>query len=120
MAGVNLNPADTFTVGVDAVWTASDAGTDVWDLAAPTAVNANQSWDFSNAHLYSALDMERLDLGVTARLKLAERFWVTGSARRADFDDDSNTIEYEGETAYLLPDSSGELEYYALALGWSF
>ena len=114
MAGIRFEPAERFDIGLGLSWTQADAAMDPFDIAdqaaAFNATHASTVYDFSQVHTYSDLDTTRLDASFDAKYEIRDDFWVTLLYRYADFSDD----------APYLYDTSGSLDLYALALGWTF
>ncbi len=112
MAGVKLSPSDRFDLSLDATWTSSDGGMDPFSLAAPeyVATHPNTSFDFSQTHTYSDLDVTRFEAQLTARYHFNKSLWVNGAVRYADYSDDE---------PYLY-DTSGSITFYSMAFGWRF
>jgi hypothetical protein len=112
MGGLKVHPAENFTLGIHLTQTSSDAGLDPFDLPADEYVARTPTmiYDFSMTHTYSDLDMSRLEAEIDAKWKLSDAFWLYGAWRFADFDDD----------APYMYDTTGSVDFYTLALGWSF
>lgn len=69
-----------------------------------------QSWDFSQAHLFSDLDVTRTDLTLSGRWQFGGPWWLDARARFAEYEDD----------APYLYDTSGQLDDLSLAVGRRF
>lgn len=113
IGGFSVKPNDRITVGFDLAWNSSDAGLDPFVFSVPAeylAANPNQSYDFSLSNTYSDLDVTRWEASLNARYQASDALFLTGSYRRADYQDD----------APYLYDTSGSLELYSLGLGWVF
>ena len=95
------------------MWSSADASLDPFELDAPAdflAANPNMSFDFSQSHLNSDLDVTRLELGVRLEVTLGERLALYGAYRYLEFDDD----------APYLADTSGSVDLVSAGLGWVF
>lgn len=95
------------------MWTTSEAGLDPFALAVPAdylARNVNQSFDFTRTHLYSDLDVSRVEAGLHASYRFTPRVWLAAGYRYLDYEDD----------APYLYDTTGSADLYRLALGWRF
>lgn len=112
MGGLNIRPNERLTLGLNVTWTQSEAELDPFDLPADDYVarTPTMTYDFSLSHTYSAIDVTRVDAEATARWKFNEKFWLYGAWRYADFSDDD---------PYMY-DTSGSVDFYTLAFGWSF
>ena len=113
VGGVSFQPAEGWELGLDAVLSEADASLDQFDFIVPAdylARNVNQSYDFTQTHTYSDLDVSRLELGLRFRYQTGERFAFYGGYRYLDFEDD----------APYLYDTSGTVDLYHLGVGWTF
>ncbi|MDX1584437.1 MAG: hypothetical protein R3338_12635 [Thermoanaerobaculia bacterium] len=110
MAGLRLLPAERWDIGLDVMWTASDASLDPLQLAAPDRTTPNQSWDFSEVHDYSNLDITWIEASLNAKYEIRKSFWLNGGVRYADWDDDE---------PYLY-DQTGSLTSFSFAIGKKF
>ena len=92
------------------MWTASEAGLDPLELAAPENVTPVQSWDFTQTHTYSDLDITWIEASLSTRYEIRDSLWVNGGIRYTDWNDDE---------PYLY-DQTGSLTSFSLALGKRF
>ena len=109
-AGLRFKPAERLSLGLSAGYTQSDAAIDQVDLSAPdfVATHPTTAFDFSESHLYSDLDVTRIDAEADAQYTISERAWLTLRYRWADLEDD----------APYLYDTSGSFDLYSLAFAW--
>ena len=96
-------------IGIDGVWNDADAALEAFEFVAPF-VNPNMSYDFTQTHLNSDLDVSRFELGVHGRFDVAEKFGIVAGYRYLDFEDD----------APYLYDTTGSASIYSLGVGWIF
>jgi len=109
---MRMTPVEALTLGLDLVYTLSKAGLDPLALAAPewSATHPAQSYDFSRTHTYSDQDLAQLEVGLDARYRINQAFWVDARYRHAKLDDDD---------PYIV-DIGGELNSVTLAVGHQF
>ena len=114
MAGIRFEPAKRFEMGLGLSLTQSEAAMEPFDIADQAADSVETHpptlYDFSQVHTYSDLDTTRLEGTVDARYSIRDDFWLTLLFRHIDYDDD----------APYMYDTSGTLQLYTMALGWSF
>lgn len=112
MAGLKFGSEDTMQLGVDLSWMQAEAGLAPFDLPADdyVAITPPMSYDFSNSHTYSDLDMTRLDADLWARFQFGSNLWLRLRYHYVDFSDD----------APYMYDTSGKYQYAAAAVGWIF
>ena len=110
---MQLQPTDRLSIGIDTVWSEADAGFEPFELMVPPGYlvgKPNQSYDFSRTATYSDLDVSRFEVGVGLRFDAREDLGWRAGYRWIDFDDD----------APYLSDTSGAVDFYSLAVVWSF
>jgi len=103
MAGFWTKPADTFELGLDLTYTLGEAGLEQLQISAPewAASHPNQSFDFSQTHTFSDLDLTRLDAEVWGKVHFSTKYWVRASYRYAEVEDDQPYItDYTGDTSW--------------------
>ncbi len=112
VGGFRITPSKKFNIGVSAAQTTSEQKMDPFDLSAPDYVETHppMSFDFSNSHLYSVIDVSRLDINADANIKFKSDFWWTFYYRYSDFED-NNT---------MFKDYNGTINVLGTYLGWSF
>jgi hypothetical protein len=112
MAGFWFQPADPFELGVDLVYTVGDASMDQIMISAPewAAKYPNQSWDFTQTHTFSDLDLTRIDAELWGKMHFATKYWLRASYRYAEVEDDQPYIT----------DSTGDASWYGLSVGREF
>lgn len=112
VAGFRLTPSKKFNIGLNIAQTKSDQKMDPFDLSAPDYVETHppMSYDFSQSHLYSMIDLDRIDLNADANFKFTNEFWMNVYFRRS---------EYEDNVA-LFEDLDGSISVLGAYLGWSF
>ncbi len=112
LMGVRFRPSKSFDLGINATQTKSTQSLDPFDLPAPdyVATHPSTSFDFSNAHLYSVIDVNRLDVTADANIKFNSDFWMNLYYRYSDYQDNYT----------MLDDLSGTAIYFGAYLGWAF
>lgn len=112
VGGFRLTPSKKFNLGLNIAQTKSDQKMDPFDLSAPDYVETHppMSYDFSQSHLFSMIDLDRIDLNVDANFKFTDDFWMNVYFRRS---------EYEDNVA-LFEDLDGSISILGAYLGWSF
>jgi len=112
MGGIRFEPGKRWDLGLHLGYTAADAALDQFDLSAPdySATHGSMSFDFSQSHTYSALNVNRFDGKFDVRYKIRDDFWVRFWYRYVDYTDDS---------PYMY-DTSGKVSWTTLAAGWNF
>ena len=111
LGGVEWQPSERLEIGVDGVWSLGEASLDQFVFVVPDsylAENPNQSYDFSQTHLNSDIDFDRVELGLRFTYDVSELLGLWGGYRFLDYEDD----------APYLADTSGEIEYYSFGLAW--
>ena len=97
----------------DASWNTADAALEPFRLPggeAFAAARPHQSYDFSQAHLWSDLDTEYLEAGFRGRWRLSPDVYLSATYRYVDFDD----------KAPYLGDDSGSVDFYGVGIVRSF
>ena len=113
LGGLTFEPTDDLDLSFELAWTQADAALSPFDFDVPAdflAANPNMTFDFTQTHLHSDLDVSRVDLGVSATYAASDRLSVYGGYRYLDFEDD----------APYLGDATGSADYFRLGLSWSF
>lgn len=112
MAGFWTMPAEVFELGLDLTYTVGDAGLEEIRISAPewAATHPNQSYDFSETHTFSDLDLTRLDAELWGKMHFATKYWVRASYRYAEVEDDQPYIS----------DYTGDASWYGLSIGREF
>jgi hypothetical protein len=112
VGGIHVAPSDRWDLGLHLNYTAADAGLDPFDLSAPdySATHPSMSFDFSQSHTYSNLDMSRLDGHFDLKYKFRDDFWLRFWYRIVDYVDD----------APYMYDTSGKVQWASFAAGWNF
>lgn len=112
VGGFRLTPSKKFNIGLNIAQTNSDQKMDPFDLSAPDYVETHppMSYDFSQSHLYSMIDLDRIDFNADANFKFTNDFWMNVYFRRS---------EYEDNVA-LFDDLDGSISVLGAYLGWSF
>lgn len=109
LGGFNFKPAPRWKFGAEIAWNDSSAGIAPYRFEVPQEfLNANQSYDFSLSHLYSDLDLSRIEAELNAQYSFAEDRWIGLEYRRVDVEDD----------APYITDLTGAIDWYALSVGW--
>jgi len=112
MAGFSYKPTEAFRLDLNATYTKSEAALDPFELRAPDyeATHPTMSFDFSQTHTNSDLDVTRVDALLGAKYRFTPDVWMYLSYRYADYADD----------APYLYDTSGTLQVVTGSLGWKF
>jgi len=112
LAGFKIDASKSFDLGLNVTWTVAEQGLDPFDLSAPdyVATHPPMSYDFSQSHTYSMIDVTRLDATAFVEYVFDKDMWLNVYYRYADFDDDMT----------MFDDQSGKLNLLGAYLGWSF
>ena len=112
VAGIRITPSKKFNLGVNVSQTDSEQALDPYDLPAPDYVETHptMSFDLTNSHLYSMIDVSRLDLNADANFKFSNAFWLNVYYRYSDFEDNVT----------LFGDMNGNISILGAYLGWAF
>ena len=98
-AGLRFKPAERLSLGISGGYTQSDASIRPFDLSAPdfVATHPATAYDFSQSHLYSDLDITRVDAEADLTYAVAEKSWLSLRYRYADLQDDAPYL-YDSRT----------------------
>ncbi len=112
VAGIRITPSKKFNLGINVSQTDSEQELDPFELPAPDYVETHpsMSFDFSQSHLYSMIDVGRLDVTADANFKFTNDFWLNFYYRYSDFEDNVTLFE----------DLNGSISILGAYLGWSF
>lgn len=112
VAGIRITPSKKYNLGLNVSQTDSEQRMAPFDLPAPdyVATHSAMSFDFSSSHLYSVIDVSRLDVSADANLKFSNDFWLNFYYRYSDFEDNVTLFE----------DLNGSISILGAYLGWSF
>ena len=112
LAGINIHPSERWTLGFNAGYTVSEGGLDPFELRADdyVAITPTMSYDFSNTHTYSNIDVSRLSFDGMFKFKFTDSLWMRLWYKYIDFTDDD---------PYLY-DTSGSVQWATISAGWSF
>ena len=112
MAGIKIKPTETFSLGLYISSTESEQALDEFALPADdyVATHPAMAYDFSQSHLWSVIDVSRLEGSANANFKFSNSMWMNLYYNYADFDDNMTMFE----------DTSGSISIYGAYLGWSF
>ncbi len=113
MGGLKFKVTEGIKLGLDLAYVDATAGMDQFrflraeEWAAP---KPNQDFDLSQVHTYSDFDTTRFESNLWAKFSVFRSAFIYADWRYVDFKDD----------APYLYDTSGEISWYSLSLGWSF
>jgi hypothetical protein len=112
LAGIVVKPSDSFDLGFDLTWTESTQSLDPFELRAPDyeATHPSMSFDFSQSHTYSAIDVTQIWGSAYANVGLTDDVWMNIYYRYGDYSDD----------VVLFQDDSGSVSILGAYVGWSF
>ena len=112
LAGLKINPKDSWVLGFDFGYTTSEGGLDQFDLPADdyVAITPPMSYDFSKSHTYSKIDVSRFNFDAMFKLKFTDSMWMRLWYKYIDFTDDD---------PYLY-DTTGTVSLATITAGWSF
>jgi hypothetical protein len=112
VGGIKLHPSKKATLGASLAWTDSNAALDPFDLPADdyVAITPPMSYDFSQSHTFSDLDISRIDADLLFKYKFSDGFWLRADYRITDYQDD----------APYLYDTSGSVQWVTAAAGFKF
>lgn len=112
VGGFQLKPNDTFKLGFSLAQTNSDQKMNPFDLSAPeyVATHPAMSYDFSMSHMWSMIDLDRIDLNIDANFKFNDDFWMNVYVKGSEFDDHFLMFE----------DLNGTVAFFGAYLGWNF
>jgi hypothetical protein len=112
LAGVKIHPGERWDLGFNLGYTASEGGLDPFDLPADdyVAITPPMSYDFSNSHNNSTIDVERFNLDAMFKYKFTDDIWMRLWYKLVDFDD---------KDPYLY-DTTGAVQWATVTAGWSF
>jgi len=113
MGGLKFKVTEVFKIGFDLAYVNATAGmsqfrfetAEAWAAAKP-----NQNYDMHLVNTYSDLDTTRLESDLWAKFTFFKSAFLYADWRYVDYTDD----------APYLYDTSGEISWYTLSLGWSF
>ena len=113
MGGLKFKVTESFKIGFDLAYVNGTAGmsqfrfqkAEAWAQPKPM-----QNFDMSLVNTYSDLDTTRLESDLWAKFGIGKSLFLYGDWRYVDYTDD----------APYLYDTSGEISWYTLSLGWSF
>ena len=112
LAGVKIHPGNSWDLGLNMTYTASEGGLDPFDLPADDYV-ANtppMSYDFSKSNTYSNIDIDRFNFDAMLKYKFDNEVWLRFWYQIADFNDND---------PYLY-DTTGMVQWATVTAGWSF
>jgi hypothetical protein len=103
---------EKFEIGVDLSLMDASASLAPFDLSADdyVAITPPMSYDFSNTHTYSDLDVSRIDAEAWAKIWINPKMWLRLRYHFVDYTDD----------APYLYDTSGTFQYASAAFGFFF
>ena len=112
MAGVKIHPSDRWDLGFNLAYTDAEGGLDPFDLPADeyVAITPSMSYDFSNSHTYSTIDVNRFNIDGMFKFRFTDKLWMRLWYQYVDFSDDD---------PYLY-DTSGTVQWATISAGWSF
>ncbi|MCU0305876.1 MAG: hypothetical protein MUC56_17625 [Thermoanaerobaculales bacterium] len=112
LAGLNIHPSDRWALGFNVGYTTAEGGLDPFELPADdyVAITPTMSFDFSDTHSYSNIDVSRLNADAMFKLKLTEHFWARLWYKIVDYTDDDP----------ILYDTTGTVQWTTITAGWSF
>ena len=105
--------SDTIKFGLDLSYVNATAGMDQFRFTRAegwAAPKPNQDFDMSQVHTHSDLDTTRFESDLWGKFTVFRSAFIYADWRYVDFADD----------APYLYDTSGEISWYTLSLGWSF
>jgi len=112
LAGVKIHASEKWGLGVNLGYTTAEGGINPFDLPADdyVAITPPMSYDFSNTHTYSTIDIDRLNLDAMFKYKFTDSIWT-----RLWY----SYIDYDDADPYLY-DTSGSVSLLTLTAGFSF
>lgn len=111
LAGILLQPSESFEIDLGFAWNSSDASLGQFDFVVDSALlNPNQSYDFTHTHENSDLEISRVEVSLGLQYDINDSVFLGGHYRWIDVTDDA---PYRG-------DLGGEINFYSLSLGWVF
>jgi hypothetical protein len=112
LAGIKIHPQDSWAVGFNLGYTESEAGLSPFELPADdyVAITPPMSYDFSNTHTYSNIDVRRFNFDAMFKFKFTEDVWMRLWYKITDFED---------LDPYLF-DTTGRVQWATISAGWSF
>ena len=112
VGGLKFHLSKKSELGLNLAYTRSEAGLDPFDLPADdyVAITPPTVYDFSKSHLYSQLDVTRIDGDLDFKYRFSESFWLRANYKYIDYSDD---------TPYLF-DTTGAVQWATVALGFYF
>jgi hypothetical protein len=112
LAGIKIHPGEKWDLGFDVGYTAAEGGLDPFDLPADdyVAITPPMSYDFSNSHTYSTIDIERINFDATLKYSVTDSLWFRLWYKLVDFDD---------KDPYLY-DTTGQVQWATITAGMSF
>jgi hypothetical protein len=111
MGGIKIHPG-SWNLGLSLGYTAATAGMDPFELRADdyVATHPSMSFDFSQSHTYSNIDVSRLDGNLHLKYTFNDGLWLRFWYRYVDYTDDD---------PYLY-DTSGTVQWATVSAGWKF
>jgi hypothetical protein len=112
LAGIKIHPGEKWDLGFDVGYTAAEGGLDPFDLPADdyVAITPPMSYDFSNTHTYSTIDIERINFDATLKYSVTDSLWFRLWYKLVDFDD---------KDPYIY-DTTGQVQWATITAGMSF
>ncbi len=110
--GFRVHLTEKAEIAMDLAYTNSKQGFVPFDMHAPSyeETHASMSFDFSQSHLYSKMDVNSFDVSAKLNYKLTDNSWLNFFYRLADYDD----------TVAFFQDSSGTYQVLGGFMGWNF
>jgi hypothetical protein len=111
LGGIKIHPGQ-WVLGLNLGYTTATGGMDPYELTADDyeAITPSMSFDFSQSHTYSDLDVSRLSGDINLKYKFTDALWMRFWYRYVDFTDDQ---------PYLF-DTSGTVQWATASVGWKF
>jgi len=112
LAGIKIHPGNSWDLGLNMTYTASEGGLDPFELSADdyVAVTPPMSYDFSKSNTYSNIDIDRFNFDAMLKYKFDNDIWLRFWYQIADFNDND---------PYLY-DTTGMVQWATVTAGWSF
>jgi hypothetical protein len=112
LAGIKIHPGNSWDLGLNMTYTASEGGLDPFELPADdyVAVTPVMSYDFSKSNTYSNIDIDRFNFDAMLKYKFDNDVWLRFWYQIADFNDND---------PYLY-DTTGMVQWATVTAGWSF
>jgi hypothetical protein len=111
MGGLKVHPGK-WNLALSLGYTAATAGLAPFELRADdyVATHPSMTFDFSQSHTYSNIDVSRLDGDLNLKYSVSDMLWLRFWYRYVDFTDDD---------PYLY-DTTGSVQWATVSAGWRF